>query len=230
VILRRRPDSRFSEVAREWDGGTTVLIGGGPSLTDDQVRAVSEKHARGRITCIAVNDAYQLAPWAEICYFADSKWWERHHGRHEFVSFAGQKCSIQDSMTKITDDAVHILRNRDFPRHGYGLSLDPAAIVTGRNGGFQALNLAVLAGSRTAILLGFDGQPGADGKTHWHYGHGRPTHDSAYEEYRNSFASAATAIREAGVRVINCSSRSVIDVFEKMTLEKALCESAAAVA
>lgn len=221
MILRRRPDSRFSEVAREWGGGTTVLIGGGPSLTPEQVEVVRSQHEAGRITCIAVNNSYLLAPWAEVCYFADSRWWGNHRDEPEFVAFAGQRCSIQDSMTKITDDAVHILRNKHFPSHGEGLSLDPAALVTGMNGGFQALNLAVLAGSQTVILLGFDGQS-AGGKTHWHAGHERPPHEKAYEEYRNSFAAAAAAIRDAGVRVINASPGSAIDAFEKMDLGRAL--------
>ena len=222
MILRRRADSRFSEVVRAWEGGTAVLLGGGPSLTALQVAMVHVKHSAARVFCIAVNSAYSLAPFCEVCYFADARWWEWNRERPAFRDFAGQKCSIQDSMKQITDDAVHILRNRDYPYHGLGLSLDPSALVTGRNSGFQALNLAILAGAKTVILLGYDGQAGKDGRSHWHPGHNTPTPSAAYEEYRRAFSAAESAIKKAGVRVINCSPGSAIDSFEKMALEDAL--------
>jgi hypothetical protein len=217
--LSRLPDSRFSEVMRAWEGGLCVLLGGGPSLTREQVAQVRiAHHAR----CIAINNSYRLAPWADVCYFADAAWWKVHKEDQEFIDFAGQKCSIQDSMTKIDDDAVHILKNRDFPHHGSGLSLDSTAIVTGRNSAYQALNLAVLAGAKIIILLGIDGRPGKDGRSHWHNGHARPTPLAAYEEYRRAFSAAENEITAAGVRVINASPGSAIDSFEKMELARAL--------
>ena len=217
--LHRLPDSRFSEVSRAWEGGICVLLGGGPSLTLQQVAKVRVAH---HARCIAINNCYLLAPWADICYFADSAWWRVHSVGQEFRDFAGQKCSIQDSMTKIDDDSVHILKNRDFPHHGSGLSLDPQAIVTGRNSAYQAMNLAVLAGAKTIILLGIDGRPAKDGRSHWHSGHARPTPVAAYEEYRRAFSAGENEIKAAGVRVINCSPGSAVDSFEKMELPQAL--------
>lgn len=241
MILHRIPGERFSRVEKEWEGETVALLGGGPSLTREQVEMVRAAGLR----CIAVNDAYLWADFADVVYFADSHWWKWHaHGvyqngnqalsfakprlgltteqiRERFASFAGQKCSIQNSGANIRDDAVHILRNSAFPGHSTGLSLDPCALVTGRNSGFQALNLAVLAGAKTILLLGYDGQR-VNGKDHWHGGHPRPTPEAAYPHYRAAFSEAAKAIREAGVRVINCAPASAIETFEKMTLEDAL--------
>lgn len=196
-----------------------MLLGGGPSLTLEQVAKVRVAH---HARCIAINNSYLLANWADICYFADSTWWLTHRARQEFIDFAGQKCSIQDSMAKIEDDNVHILKNRDYPSHGSGLSLDPEAIVTGRNSAYQALNLAVLAGAKTIILLGVDGRPAKDGRSHWHEGHPRPTPQAAYEEYRRAFSAAENEITAAGVRVINASPGSAVDSFEKMELTQAL--------
>ena len=235
-ILRRLPASRFSEVLPGWADETAVLLGGGPSLTLDQVALVQTAHDAGKVRAIAVNDSYLWAPWADVHYAADSHWHRWHTDgiakpllglsaaqvRQRWASFAGQKCSIENTGANITDDAVHMLRNKHFPLHGQGLSLDPGALVTGRNSGYQALNLAILSGAKTVILLGFDGKPGVDGKTHFFGEHPRPTPAAAYEEYRRAFSAGEAAIKAAGVVVRNCSPGSWIDSFEKMSLEEAL--------
>ncbi len=235
MILRRLPDSRFSEVVREWQGETCVILGGGPSLTLEQVEQVHVEHAFGHARCIAVNACYLLAGWSDLSYFADAQFWAWHtqgtpmigltaaQVRERFAAFKGEKCSIQSQAESIKDERVHILRNRDGTLHGFGLSADPRALVTGRNSGVQALQVAILAGAKTVILLGFDGRPTTAGKTHWHGSHPLPTPDDAYWHYRNSFTHAAQAIKAAGVRVINCSPDSAIDAFETMDLDDALC-------
>jgi hypothetical protein len=236
MILRRIDGSRFSEVLPLWSGLTAVILGGGPSLTQDQVALVRRAREAGTVRVIAVNDAYLLAPWADVQYAADAHWHRWHTEgiakpvlgltaqdvRARWAGFAGQKCSIQNSGEPIADDAVHMLRNRDFPRHGVGLSLDPRALVTGRNSGFQALNLAVLTGAKRVILLGFDGKPNEQGKEHFHGGHPKPTPAAAYPLYRQAMSSAENAIEEAGVTVLNCSPGSEINSFPKVALEGAL--------
>lgn len=242
MILRRLLHSRYSEVLRGWEGATAVLIGGGPSLTLEQVGLVQHACEENGARCIAVNDAYLWTPFADICYFADSHWWKWHtegidksligfnatQVRIRFAEFRGQKCSIQSSGGNITDDAVHMLRNRDFPQHGEGLSLDPQSLVTGRNGGFQALNLAVLAGAARIILLGYDGKPNHNGLAHWHGDHPRPSPAAGYPLYRQSFSFVTGTLRTMGVRVVNCSPNSAIDAFPRMALAEALaCEAVA---
>lgn len=235
MILRREPDG-FSAVAREWEGEAVAILGGGPSLSAEQIDLVRGAHVAGRLRCIAVNDAYLVAPWADVCYFADSHWWRWHSQgiykpglglsaaqvRERFAAFAGEKCTIQGSGNDVSPRDAHRLRNADYPRHGYGLSLNPRAITTGSNGGWQACNVAILSGVATALLLGFDGTPDAEGQTHWHGGHPVQTAGLAYRRYRESFDAAAQAIRAAGVRVINCNPASQIDAFEKMTAAAAL--------
>jgi len=222
-VLRRLGSDRASEVTPEWQDATAVLLGGGPSLTVEQVERIRRAREAGLVRVIAINDAYRLAPFADVCYFADSEWWGWHKDRAEFIAFAGQKCSIADSGANITDKDVYILSNANGRGHGYGLSLDPRQIVTGRNSGYQALNIAVLAGAKTVILLGFDArEPSTDGKTHWFGDHPRREPIAVYAEYRKAFSAGAGAIEAAGVRVVNCSPGSAIDAFPKMELEDAL--------
>jgi hypothetical protein len=241
VILRRLQNSRFSVVQPEWKGCAAVVIGGGPSLTQEQVATVYTAHCLDNVRVIAVNDAYLWAPWADVSFFADASWWTQHHAgvakpmlrlsaehiRARFAAFCGQKCSIESQVGNITDDAVHILRNaRTDPKgigiHAMGLSLDPGALITGRNSGWQATNLAVLAGANPIILLGIDAQIAKDGRTHWSGGHREPTAQECYEWYKRSFHAAETELKAAGVTVINCSPHSAVDAFPKMDIAEAL--------
>lgn len=124
----------------------------------------------------------------------------------------------------VEDAAVHLLRNKNFPSHSTGLSLDPEYLVTGSHSGWQALNVAVLAGAKTVILLGFDArEPAGKAPGHWFGEHPKPTPIAAYAAYRQAFKSGAAAVKATGVRVLNCSPGSAIDAFEKTALEGALC-------
>ena len=123
----------------------------------------------------------------------------------------------------VDDGAVHILRNKNFPANGTGLSLDPEFLVTGSHSGWQALNVAVLTGAKTIILLGFDAsEPAAGEAGHWFGEHATPTPIAAYAAYRRAFTVGAVAIRAAGVRVVNCSPGSAINEFERMNILEAL--------
>ena len=231
MILRKR-DERFSEVLPNWKGETCVLIGGGWSLTFDQVAMVRAAGVR----CIAINNAYLLAPWADVCYFADSHFWKDHvegiavpllsltaeQQRERFASFAGEKCSIDGSGGNISDPGVHILKRKTVKGHeAFGVSTDPTALVTGRNSGFQALNLAILAGATKIILLGFDAKVGTDGRSHL-MPHRRPTPMDAYREYQCAMKRAENEVKALGVTVLNCSLHSAIDTWPKVRLEEAL--------
>lgn len=235
-ILRRLPGERFSEVVPEWKGETVVIIGGGPSLTLEQIATVRAEHAAGRLRCIAVNSAYLWAPFADALYAADSHWFRWHtegiaipqlgltsvEVRERFAAFAGQKCTIQNSGANVADEAVHMLRNKTHPDRAFGLSRDPRALMTGFNSGFQALNMAILAGGTPNLLLGFDGAPSRDGRTHFHGAHPRPTPQEAYPLYRRAMSAAEHDIEELGIEVINCSPGSEINSWPKMALEEAL--------
>jgi hypothetical protein len=213
------PFDRFSRVRRVWDGATVALLAGGPSLKSEQVELVRDRHIR----TIAVNDAYLIAPFADVCYFADSEWWTWHKDRIAFRSFAGEKCSIRNTGMNVEDPAVHLLRNAHEPIHGVGLSLDPTRLVTGRNSGYQALNLAILTGAARIILLGYDARGPKEGeRSHWFGDHPKPVPDLAYEQYRRAFSAAENDIKATGVRVINCSPGSEINSFEKRGIADAL--------
>lgn len=238
MILQRIEGSRFSRVLPAWRGEVVALLAGGPSLTPDLFRLVAGARAAGRVRVIAINDSYLLAPWADVSYAADVKWHRWHTAgiekpllgltavqvRDAWATFAGEKCSIQPSAEHVPD-AVHILRNRHDPYHGprAEISRDPEFLVTGRHGGFQALNIAILAGARAVLLLGYDACLGEDGRPHWHGEHPVPSRaEDSYQAFRRSFSEAHADIIATGAQVLNCSLSSRIDTFAKVSFPEAI--------
>lgn len=139
--------------------------------------------------------------------------------RDRFSAFAGQKCSILPTGMRIDDPGVHLLRNagRD------GFSFDPECLATGGNSGFQAVNLAALAGAATIVLLGYDARDPRPGEEwHWFGEHPRRSPSSVFRSYRQAFSRAASAIAAAGIRVVNATPGSAIDAFERASLETVL--------
>lgn len=243
MILERVKGERYSRVLPAWKGRTAVILAGGPSLTAQAFESVRAEREAGEIRTIAVNDSYLLAPWADVHYAADAKWHAWHTAgvpkpelglsaedvRLRWETFRGERCSIEPprdypvpaESALEADERIHLLRNVHHPYRGAGLSRDPGYLVTGWNSGFQALNLATLAGAARVLLLGFDACRAADGRSHWHGGHPRPS-SGDYEPFLRAFSAAEAAIAEAGVEVINCSPISRINSFPRMTLGEAL--------
>jgi hypothetical protein len=160
VILQTIEGTRLSRVLPAWKSETVAVIASGASLTLGDVHGVQ----RAGLPTIAVNSSFLWADFAEVLYAADSHFWrwmfqgidypkigmDAAEVRRRFGAFRGEKCTIQSSGGNVADTGVHMLKNKE----GMGLSLDPETLVSGRNGGFQALNLAVLAGAKKIILLG----------------------------------------------------------------------------
>lgn len=197
-------------VPRLWPGETVVCIGGGPSLAASDVDAV-----RGRARVIAINDAYKLAPWADVLYAADRKWIDWHDG---VPGFAGPKYSL-DSQDPTPRADWNVLRNTG----PLGLELDPTGLRAGHNSGFQAINLAVHLGASEIVLLGYDMGLAADGRQHWFGDH--PDHRlSPYPQMRAAFESLVEPLFALGVKVANCSRRTALTVFPCVSLDDVLAQ------
>lgn len=212
--LTRRPDwpvDRYSTVDRVWSG-TAVCVATGPSLTTEQVAVV---RASG-VPVVTVNDAYLMAPFADVVYFADAKWWRWHKDRAEWRSFAGQKATIFTSGNSVDERDVHILRNarRD------GLSTNPEEICTGSNSGYQAINVATLAGASRVILIGYDCK--ADGKKHHFFGDHPDKTMPPYPMIKGRFASAAEAAKKMGIEIVNATPGSALECFPRGDLASLL--------
>ncbi len=201
-------------VPRRWPGATFVCIAGGPSLTPQDVDA-----CRGRARLIAVNDAYRLAPWADVLYACDAQWWRWH--AEAVRDFAGLKYGLKPLARKWVPD-VQILRNTGRE----GLETDPGGLRTGQNSGYQAINLAYHLGAAKIILLGYDLQIGPGQRSHW-FGDHPNKQRPPLRHMRQFFPSLAKGLRDVGVEVINCSPQTALDCFERRPLADTLLDAEA---
>jgi hypothetical protein len=172
---------------------------------------------RGRARVIAINDAYRLAPWADVLYACDAKFWKWQHRMHAeaIASFAGLRFAL-------TRDAgqwpgVQVLQNTGET----GLELKPTGLRTGRNSGYQAINLAVHLGAARILLLGYDMSRDVDGRTHW-FGDHPDRVRSPLSTFRRVFDAIVAPLQAQGIAVINCSRHTALTCFPVMALEAAL--------
>lgn len=187
---------------------TVVCLGSGPSLTQADV-----DYVRGRARVIAVNDAIRLAPWADVLYACDGKWWSQHHA--SLHQFKGMRFSLTVNRKRFPD--VQRLRNAGVD----GACLEPGSVKTGRNSGYQAIQLAVHIGASRVLLLGYD-MMRHGGKSHFFGEHPNKWTPSPYRSFLQVFPSIVKPLAKYGVEVINCSRVTALDCFPKMTIEDAL--------
>lgn len=189
-------------VPRLWPNSTIVCLGNGPSLTPEDV-----EFCRGKARVIAINDTYRLAPWADVLYGADSSWWKKHGG---VPTFTGLKYTLQTPAAKWP--GVKVLANTGEG----GLERDPRGLRTGRNGGYQAINLAVHLGAHRIVLLGYDMGAAKDGRQRWFAHGGQPR--SPYHTFLALFPAIVKPLAELQIEVINCSRATALKIFPRQSL------------
>jgi hypothetical protein len=200
-------------VTRWWPGDTVVIIGSGPSLTCAQVAHVWLARKQDGCRVIAVNDNYRIAPWADLLYACDYNFFQANWRNLEH--FHG-RIYTTDKKAAETWDRLRWIPGGDKP----GLSFDPEYIHWGRNSGYHALNIAVLAGASKVLLVGFDHHVQA-GKQHWFKNQGH--HNiSLYNRWFEKWQSAKPDLEKAGCRVINCTPETALTCFDCSEIETEL--------
>jgi hypothetical protein len=94
-------------VPKLWPGETAALLATGPSLNQADC-----DYLRGRVKVIAINDAHRLAPWADVLYSSDRRWWSHYKGVPEFAGLKygiGSSVGKSNPFTKIP--GITVLRN-----------------------------------------------------------------------------------------------------------------------
>jgi len=209
MVGTRRATVPATRVPALCPGGTVVCLGGGPSLTVEDV-----DYCRGKATVIAVNDAYRLAPWADALIASDAAWWSHYKG---VPGFAGMKVCVQPGADRWP--GVMVLRNTGPS----GLETDPTGLRTGRNTGAAAINLAVHFGAARVLLLGYDMEAKDERHSHWFGPHPRGLRGgSPYPLFRQMFAAMVQPLKAAGVVVINCSRQTALACFPRRPLREVL--------
>lgn len=204
-------------VLKRWPNSTIVILASGPSLTQEDV-----DFCCGKAKVIAVNDTYRLAPWADALYACDSRWWFWHKGVPKFM---GQKYSL-DARVHKPFPSVTVLRNTGET----GLELDPTGLRTGKNSGYQALNLGVHLGGKHFVLLGFDMKPiqvphpktgKPIQKNHFFGEHPHPV-PPPYHLMIEKFETIVDPLLSLGITVVNATRETALKAFPRASLADAL--------
>jgi len=207
-----------NSVPRLFPGQTICCIASGPSLTLEDCARV-----RGRMPVVVVNSALEFAPWADVLHACDFKWWRWHKGA---PAFAGLKFTLAEAAAEAFPDVTRLRNTGDE-----GLELDPTGIRTGKNGGYQAVNIAVHLGASRILLLGYDMKVGPKDRKYCHADHPGDVIDKKkdLERFRNRLAGFRTRfetivapLKTAGVEVVNCSRSTALRCFPQRPLEEAL--------
>lgn len=189
-------------VPKAWVGETAVLVATGPTLDLDEVQ-----WCRGRARMVVINNAYELAPWADAMYATDAQFWRWHNGA---PTFAGPKWSMWHSAwngLNVKYPDVQLLRNTGPS----GLEHEPSGLKNGRNSGYAAVNLAYHYGVTRILLLGYTMQRAA-GRSHY-FGEHPNKSQSPYSQFRQRFVSIVKPLQKKGVEVINCTKGSALTCF-----------------
>lgn len=203
-----------------WDGATVAILASGESFTQEQSDAVRAWRSEGaNRRAIAVNTTYQRACWADILYACDGRWWEAEVPNRGCTYFEDAKDTFQGELWSQDKPVaeklgLHYIRSEKQR----GLSRRAGIIHQMTNGGFQAINLAFLAGAAKILLLGFDCKGG-----HWHGDHPAGINNrSPFAIWIKEAQYLARDLVAEKVEVFNCSPDSAIPWFTKTTLAEAL--------
>lgn len=211
--------TEIEELKKKVEGQDIFIIGGGPSLIDFDFDKLKGK------TIIALNSSFKkITDIATAVFWTDNDWAANNYD--DLMSFKGLRfCSRINAIKYINEgsrgfaNSCVLNKLQDF---GFTTVIDS---VCGNNSGAQILNFTTNLKAYRIFLLGYDMNPSAKGKTHWHEGYEQPA--SLYAEaYKNLFIpsinSMAPFIKQLGVDVINCNLDSKLVCFRKDQLEKYL--------
>lgn len=191
--------------ALPWAGETIVCVAAGPSGVDADLSI-----ARGRARVIVVNESWRLAPWADLLYACDGKWWEV--AQPDPAAFAGLRVTQDNRAARL-----YGLRTVELTRGQDRILTDrPGALGWGGNGGFHALNIAAQSNPGRILLVAFDFQG-----EHWHGRHAKGLNNPAQASlarWARTLDAQAPAFAALGIHVVNCSPDSALTAYPKTTL------------
>lgn len=138
------------------------------------------------LPCVAVSNAYHRVPNAVALVSADRKWWE-----HYKPDFEGQKYSL----AKVPD-------------------VEQLTLTMGSNSGLLGMEVAVMLGATSIILLGFDMHG-----THYFGPHPSPMRNTTEHRF-NAFKQQFAGFKK--VPVYNCTPGSALTCFPMLSIQCAL--------
>lgn len=169
-------------------------------------------YVRGKCRVIAINSqgidndvngqvVPAFAPWADVLYAADAKWWV--HYAERALAFKGLKVTLR--LMDGFEDVMSLELSTRVP-----FDPRPTHLVTGGNGGYSAVHLAAHYGVNRILLCGYDmRQIGT--KKHWFGDYpGKLNTMQKYTNWIANFQNLFPILKLLGIEVINCTPKSAL--------------------
>jgi hypothetical protein len=185
----------FWSVPQEWPGETVFIIGGGPSVLEQNLELL-----RGR-RVIVINSSVYAVPWADFLYFGDWRWWHEPDNRAAVASFRGRV--VTTSRLCSEDKKVLVCRCAKPP----GLELQQDSLMQKFTSLTAATNLAahLIGPGGTIVWLGADGRIAADGRTHHHKPHRFPHRRDCYDKQYADLVTIVPSLQALKIAAFNAS-------------------------
>ena len=200
-------------VPKLWKGETCAVLAAGPSMNRETCERL-----KGRCRVIAVNNTGiptagqpAMAPWADVLFASDAKWWNTYRG--EAMKFAGIK--IGGAQVPRWDGLHRLSFSGRAP-----FDERPTHVVTGSNSGDRAVHIAAQFGATRILLFGFDMKE--VGKQRHYFGnHPAPlNHRGRFHIWIKHMRMLAAALERRGVEVVNCTPGSALTGLKTSTLDQ----------
>lgn len=195
-----------------WAGEDAFIIAGGTSVDP---KVVARLRGRPKTRVIAVNNSYLIAPFADILFFGDDRWWRNEIVvRPEVANFKGQIVTVGRHVRH----AALWHMNKMAPDKKYGVTREPNALVMEATSLQGAINIAYHKGVRRIILVGADNRDGDNGRIHHHEEHPWPRNRESWNAKAAQLGLAVRPLKEAGIEVVNASLISTFPWWPKVDL------------
>lgn len=198
-----------------WAGEPCFLLGGGPSLI-----GFDFERLRGRGRVIAINRAFEYAPFADVLFFMDHKFYQMCHTDPErftkWQAFKGFKIFLNLIGRKVED----VYSVKSLGRRGVSYSLK-SGLYHGNNSGMGALQLAMAMKAKPIYLLGYDMQY-ENGHSHFHNGYVGRTPERIVQGFSREFEIMAETMDGRKADIVNLNPRSGLKIFQFSTIEEVL--------
>lgn len=197
----------FSQITTPPQHSNVIIVGGGPSLTGLDLRALCGNSC---FYVLAINNAAWKLPNAGGCITADVRWAE-HYSKRLTQEFNGDKfVVVPDDCDLQTWAGITYLRQSTEQ----GISDRADTVRVRGTSGYAAINVACLLGAKRIWLLGFD--MAAPGK-HWFgsYPWSSATDEAIYASWCAEFDYLAKVLCSCGVSVNNVGMGSKLQSFPK---------------
>jgi hypothetical protein len=175
-------------------------LASGPSLTIEDVEKVRNWRTETGGVVIVANTTFRIAPWADVVYAMDSRWWKVHY-QEVRSTFSGRRLSTSPPS---------------------GMDVEKTRTPSFRNSGAGCIAIAASLGATTIVLLGYDCMKDGE-RTHWHGSHPAGMSDAkTIALWPVLFSTVSNDMKRRGITVLNASRRTALKCFETIALEDAI--------